>query len=121
MIEPTAMEAEELKTATKPDKKEQLYNISQALAVLASASVWSESLFLLVIFKSCISKEREKHTLTLAELSSPILQSVAKERQEFLSLVNKEVWSQVRLNIYILLFAQVNIESTPLLNTDRTI
>jgi LETM1 and EF-hand domain-containing protein 1, mitochondrial len=39
MIEPTAREAEELKTARKPDKKEQLYNISQALAVLASASV----------------------------------------------------------------------------------
>ncbi|GJN27166.1 hypothetical protein PR202_gb15162 [Eleusine coracana subsp. coracana] len=55
MVEPTAREAEELKTAKKLDKKEQLCNISQALAVLASAS------------------------------------SVAKERQEFLSLVNKEI------------------------------
>ncbi|TVU15393.1 hypothetical protein EJB05_38912 [Eragrostis curvula] len=55
MVEPTSREAEELKKAKKLDKKEQLYNISQALAVLASAS------------------------------------SVTKERQEFLSLVNKEI------------------------------
>ncbi|KAF8704251.1 hypothetical protein HU200_031749 [Digitaria exilis] len=55
MIEPTAREEEELKKAKKHDKKEELCNISQALAVLASAS------------------------------------SVTKERQEFLSLVNKEI------------------------------
>uniref|UniRef100_A0A0A9EZT7 EF-hand domain-containing protein n=1 Tax=Arundo donax TaxID=35708 RepID=A0A0A9EZT7_ARUDO len=54
MTEPTARE-EELKKVKKHDKKEQLCNISQALAVLASAS------------------------------------SVTKERQEFLSLVNKEI------------------------------
>ncbi|CAN6228687.1 unnamed protein product [Urochloa humidicola] len=55
MTEPTAREEEELKKAKKHDKKEQLCNISQALAVLASAS------------------------------------SVTKEREEFLSLVNKEI------------------------------
>uniref|UniRef100_A0A0E0KSB7 Mitochondrial proton/calcium exchanger protein n=1 Tax=Oryza punctata TaxID=4537 RepID=A0A0E0KSB7_ORYPU len=56
MSEPTAREEEELKkTKVEHDRKEQLCNISQALAVLASAS------------------------------------SVAKERQEFLSLVNKEI------------------------------
>uniref|UniRef100_A0A0A9F9W4 Letm1 RBD domain-containing protein n=1 Tax=Arundo donax TaxID=35708 RepID=A0A0A9F9W4_ARUDO len=55
MTEPTAREAEELMTAKNHDKKEQLCNISQALAVLASAS------------------------------------SVTKERQEFLSLINKEI------------------------------
>uniref|UniRef100_K3Y5K8 Mitochondrial proton/calcium exchanger protein n=1 Tax=Setaria italica TaxID=4555 RepID=K3Y5K8_SETIT len=55
MTEPTAREEEELKKAKMHDKKEQLCNISQALAVLASAS------------------------------------SVTKERQEFLSLVNKEI------------------------------
>ncbi|KAG2567152.1 mitochondrial proton/calcium exchanger protein-like [Panicum virgatum] len=55
MIEPTAREEEEVKKAKTHDKKEQLCNISQALAVLASSS------------------------------------SVTKERQEFLSLVNKEI------------------------------
>ncbi|EES12441.2 LETM1 and EF-hand domain-containing protein 1, mitochondrial isoform X1 [Sorghum bicolor] len=55
MTEPTVREEEELKKAKTHDKKEQLCNISQALAVLASAS------------------------------------SVTKERQEFLSLVNKEI------------------------------
>ncbi|KAE8818047.1 Ca2+ binding protein cbp1 [Hordeum vulgare] len=54
MTEPTAREEEELTDAKRHDK-EQLCNISQALAVLASAS------------------------------------SVSKERQEFLSLVNKEI------------------------------
>jgi LETM1 and EF-hand domain-containing protein 1 len=39
MTEPTAREEEELKKAKIHDKKEQLCNISQALAVLASASV----------------------------------------------------------------------------------
>ncbi|CAD6263202.1 unnamed protein product [Miscanthus lutarioriparius] len=55
MTEPTVREEEELKKAKTHDKKEQLCNISQALAVLASASY------------------------------------VTKERQEFLSLVNKEI------------------------------
>ncbi|ONM16293.1 LETM1-like protein [Zea mays] len=55
MTEPTVREKEELKKAKTHDKKEQLCNISQALAVLASVS------------------------------------SVTKERQEFLSLVNKEI------------------------------
>ncbi|CAD6260405.1 unnamed protein product [Miscanthus lutarioriparius] len=55
MTEPTVRDEEELKKAKTHDKKEQLCNISQALAVLASAS------------------------------------SVTKERQEFLSLVNKEI------------------------------
>uniref|UniRef100_J3KUI1 Mitochondrial proton/calcium exchanger protein n=1 Tax=Oryza brachyantha TaxID=4533 RepID=J3KUI1_ORYBR len=54
MIDPTAREEEELRKANQHDK-EQLCNISRALAVLASAS------------------------------------SVSKERQEFLSLVNKEI------------------------------
>ncbi|KAG8071389.1 hypothetical protein GUJ93_ZPchr0006g41064 [Zizania palustris] len=54
MTEPTAREEEELRK-TKLQDKEQLCNISRALAVLASAS------------------------------------SVSKERQEFLSLVNKEI------------------------------
>nr|AAW66005.1 Ca2+ binding protein cbp1 [Triticum aestivum] len=54
MTEPTAREEEEL-TEAKQHDKEQLCNISRALAVLASAS------------------------------------SVSKERQEFLSLVNKEI------------------------------
>ena len=39
MIEPTAREEEEVKKAKTHDKKEQLCNISQALAVLASSSV----------------------------------------------------------------------------------
>ncbi|OAY62967.1 LETM1 and EF-hand domain-containing protein 1, mitochondrial [Ananas comosus] len=55
MTGPTAREAEELAKAKTMDMKEQLCNISRALAVLASAS------------------------------------SVSKERQEFLSLVNKEI------------------------------
>uniref|UniRef100_A0A0E0DFQ0 Mitochondrial proton/calcium exchanger protein n=1 Tax=Oryza meridionalis TaxID=40149 RepID=A0A0E0DFQ0_9ORYZ len=56
MTEPTAREEKELKKAkVEHDRKEQLCDISQALAVLASAS------------------------------------SVAKERQEFLNLVNKEI------------------------------
>ncbi|KAL6652463.1 hypothetical protein ACP70R_011388 [Stipagrostis hirtigluma subsp. patula] len=55
MTEPTAREEEELNKAKEHEKMEQLCNISQALAVLASAS------------------------------------SVTKERQEFLSLVNKEI------------------------------
>ncbi|KAF0901130.1 hypothetical protein E2562_038039 [Oryza meyeriana var. granulata] len=54
MADPTAREEEELRKAKQHDK-EQLCNISRALAVLASAS------------------------------------SVSKERQEFLSLVNKEI------------------------------
>ncbi|CAM0904012.1 unnamed protein product [Alopecurus aequalis] len=54
MTEPTAREEEELKKSKEHDK-DHLCNISQALAVLASAS------------------------------------SVTKERQEFLSLVNKEI------------------------------
>ncbi|KAM0902654.1 hypothetical protein ACQ4PT_019168 [Festuca glaucescens] len=54
MTEPTAREEEELREGKQHDK-EQLCNISRALAVLASAS------------------------------------SVSKERQEFLSLVNKEI------------------------------
>jgi len=54
MTEPTAREEEQLRKAKQHDK-EQLCNISRALAVLASAS------------------------------------SVSKERQEFLSLVNKEI------------------------------
>lgn len=41
MTEPTAKEEEELKKSKEHEKKEQLCNISQALAVLASASVWS--------------------------------------------------------------------------------
>ncbi|XP_072970128.1 uncharacterized protein [Typha angustifolia] len=55
MTGPTAREAEELAQMKTLEKKEQLCNISRALAVLASAS------------------------------------SVGKERQEFLSLVNKEI------------------------------
>jgi LETM1 and EF-hand domain-containing protein 1 len=39
MTEPTAREEEEVKKAKTHDKKEQLCNISQALAVLASSSV----------------------------------------------------------------------------------
>jgi len=42
MTEPTVREEEELKKAKTHDKKEQLCNISQALAVLASASVRSK-------------------------------------------------------------------------------
>jgi hypothetical protein len=48
---PTAREAEELAKAKKPDKHEQLCNISQALAVLASASV---IFFRLLIFINCL-------------------------------------------------------------------
>ncbi|KAE8767094.1 LETM1 and EF-hand domain-containing protein 1, mitochondrial-like [Hordeum vulgare] len=55
MTEPTAREEEELKKSKEHEKKDHLCNISQALAVLASAS------------------------------------SVTKEREEFLSLVNKEI------------------------------
>lgn len=55
MTEPTAREEEELKKSKEHEKKDHLCDISQALAVLASAS------------------------------------SVTKERQEFLSLVNKEI------------------------------
>jgi hypothetical protein len=63
MIEPTAREAEELSTATKVDKKEQLYNISRTLAVLASASVWPESRFFLLIFNPAfLEKKRERKT-----------------------------------------------------------
>jgi hypothetical protein len=43
---PTAREAEELAKAKKPDKQEQLCNISQALAVLASASVFFSAIYL---------------------------------------------------------------------------
>lgn len=45
MTEPTVREREELKKAKTHDKKEQLCNISEALAVLASASVRSKSLY----------------------------------------------------------------------------
>uniref|UniRef100_A0ACD5US36 Uncharacterized protein n=1 Tax=Avena sativa TaxID=4498 RepID=A0ACD5US36_AVESA len=55
MTEPTAREEAELKKSKEHEKKDHLSDISQALAVLASAS------------------------------------SVAEERQEFLSLVNKEI------------------------------
>ncbi|KAM0917089.1 hypothetical protein ACQ4PT_009724 [Festuca glaucescens] len=55
MTEPTAREEEELKKSKEHEKKDHLCDISQALAVLASAS------------------------------------SVTKEREEFLSLVNKEI------------------------------
>ncbi|XP_047066967.1 mitochondrial proton/calcium exchanger protein-like [Lolium rigidum] len=55
MTEPTAREEEELKKSKEHEKKDHLCDISQALAVLASAS------------------------------------SVTNERQEFLSLVNKEI------------------------------
>ena len=55
MTEPTAREEEELKKSKEHEKNDNLCDISQALAVLASAS------------------------------------SVTKEREEFLSLVNKEI------------------------------
>lgn len=100
MTEPTAREEEELKKAKIHDKKEQLCNISQALAVLASASVWSRHF--LCYFSNPVFWEKKFVNISPTFSYLAILQSVTKERQEFLNLVNKEVWFGVPQNIHAL-------------------
>ncbi|KAL8491712.1 hypothetical protein ACS0TY_023344 [Phlomoides rotata] len=91
MTVPTAREAQEQARASALDKQEQLCELSRALAVLASASVINKFLassFLIVsiftfLFFQCIPI----FSYFLALLS----QSVSREREEFLRLVNKEI------------------------------
>ncbi|KAJ0093172.1 hypothetical protein Patl1_26842 [Pistacia atlantica] len=67
----TASEGHKQARARTFEKQEQLCKLSQALAVLASASLLSSSIYF--------------------DLASLILQSVSSEREEFLGLVNKEI------------------------------
>jgi LETM1 and EF-hand domain-containing protein 1 len=79
----TARDAQELALKKSVEKQENLCKLSGALAVLASASV-SLDLFTSCSCRRCFAKMY----LFVCMLS---LQSVSKERAEFLRLVNKEV------------------------------
>lgn len=85
MTIPTAREAHEQAKRKFLDKQEQLCELSRALAVLASASVRIRSNFVEILFFWL------RNVLNLFIFIVCHFQSVGREREEFLRLVNKEV------------------------------
>lgn len=85
MTVPTAREAHEHAKGKFLDKQEQLCELSRALAVLASASVRIRSNFVEILFFWLTN------VLNLFIFIVCCFQSVSREREEFLRLVNKEV------------------------------
>jgi hypothetical protein len=94
MTSPMAREAQEQAREREQEKQEHICELSRALAVLASASVRRLDIksFELLRYYWLILFSQRIQLFFPKLISFLFLQSVSREREEFLRLVNKEVF-----------------------------